>query len=96
MCTFRARIWSSAAERIRIEVQATLPDRHHPGIVEELFDPRPCRRIEQVRVVGMHPRRGEDAGDRIGQLERSSRARGVHTHADQPIHACLPRSLDHE
>ena len=65
-------------------------------VVEEFLDPGPRRRVEKLRVVGVHPSRGEDTGDRIGQLERPRGGRGVHADADQSVHAGLPGGLDHE
>ena len=44
------------------EVQAALPDGHHPRVVEQLLDPGARRLVEVPGIVGMHPRRGEDLG----------------------------------
>ncbi len=78
------------------EVQTALPDGHHPGVVEQLLDPRARRLVEVPGIVGMHPRRGEDTGDRIRQLEGRGRRRRVHADAQQAVDTRRPRGLDHQ
>ena len=76
-------------------VQAAFPHTDHARIVEQLFDPGGGLGVEGAGVVGMHAGRGENAEDRIRQLQALTAGFDVDPDTDDAFDAGGFGSLDH-